>query len=261
MTSVAGVNSSSSSQLLQMLQELALKRAETSSSTTSAQSTQCAACGQATFDSRFEDALVAAGLDESQVDEVKSAIKEAVSSALSAADENTDPRAAVAQAVDETLQKYGVDTDKLKEELKPEMGSRPPGGPGGPGGGGDFDAKITEALTAAGVDSSKLDEIKKAMDEAIAAAQQNSDGKGDPEAVKSAVHEVLDAYGIDKDAFDQTMEAGMGARPAGPPPGSAGETSNSSQSLSLLDYLDTSEESTDSYEWLAGLLQILDEQA
>ncbi|NLX13974.1 MAG: hypothetical protein GXY44_10030 [Phycisphaerales bacterium] len=255
MTSVAGVSSSSSSQLLQMLQKLTLKRAETSSSTTSAQSTQCGACGQATFDSRFEGALVAAGLDESQVDEVKSAIKEAVSSALSATDQNTDPRAAVAQAVDETLQKYGVDTDKLKEELKPEMGSRPPGG------GGDFDAKITEALTAAGVGSSKLDEIKNAIDEAIAEAQQKSDGKGDPEAVKSAVHEVLDAYGIDKDAFDQTMEAGMGSRPAGPPPESGGETSNSSLSLSLLDYLDTSEESTDSYEWLAGLLQILDEQA
>ncbi len=258
MTSVAGVSSSSSSQLLQMLQELTLNRTETTSSTTSAQSASCGTCGQATFDSQFEDALVAAGLDEAQLDEVKSAIKEAISTALSGAEESTDPRAAVAQAVEETLAQYGVDTDKLKEQLKPEMGSRPPGGPGGPG---HFDSKITDALTAAGVDSSKLDEIKSAINEAITSVQQNSDGKGDPEAVKSAVHEVLDSYGVDKDAFDQSMEADMKSRPSGPPPGSAGETTSQSQSISLLDYLDSSSESADSYAWLTGLLRILDEEA
>jgi hypothetical protein len=260
MTSIAGVSGSSSSDLIQMLQELARKRAEAADTTTTTQSSQTDTSGRATFDQGFEDALVSAGLDSSKMDEVKNAIKSAVSTALSSADGTTDPREAVGQAIDETLQKYGVDTDKLKEKMQSMRPQGPPpgGGPGGPNGGDD---KMTDALTAAGVDSSKLDEIKSAIDQAVSSVSKDSSGTDNHEAVKSAVHDVLDKYGVDKAAFDKEMESDMGGSSSQAQGTGDTSTSGLSQNQSLLSYLDTSSSSTDSFQWYTGLLQFVDEQA
>jgi hypothetical protein len=267
MTSIAGVGSSSSSDLLTMLQQLARKRLEGTSGIASTSSQQPDQSRQAELESKFEDALVAAGLDSSKLDEVKSAIKSAVSSALSSADGTTDPRELVGKAIAQTLQGYGVDMDKLKDQMKPQLGSmRPPGPPpGGQGAGGmkGFDSKLTDALTAAGVDSSKLEEVKSEINSAISSLIEDSDGNGDPEAIKEAVHKTLDKYGVDKDAFDKEMESGMGSAPPGPRPGGqgVGGAEGQSGSKTLIDYLGSSNGSSDSYQWLAGLFPILDEQA
>ena len=125
MTTIAGIGSSSSSELITMLQQLVSKRAEAAGTVTTTQSSQGDASRQAEFESKLEDALVSAGMDSSQMDEVMSAVRSAVSTALSESDGTTDPREAVGQAIDETLQEYGVDTAALKEQMKPEMGSRP----------------------------------------------------------------------------------------------------------------------------------------
>jgi division protein CdvB (Snf7/Vps24/ESCRT-III family) len=266
MTSIAGVSTSSSSTLIQMLQEAIRKRTEAASDVAATQSAQIASTGQAEFESQFKDALVAAGLDSSRLDELKSDVQSAVSAALSQSDGTADPRQTVGDAIKQVLQSYGVDTDKLKTQMKSAMGSRPAGPPPGgrgPGGKEGFDSKVTDALTAVGVDASKLDEVKSAIDSAIASMTQDSEeGADSRDAIKETVNKVLDQYGIDKDAFDQQMRAGMGEPPQGPPPGGQGAngTSDESQAGGLLSYLGNSNSSTDS-SWLAGLFQIIDEQA
>jgi hypothetical protein len=243
-----------------MLQKLSTARSQAAAKSTESQTGTSQA---SPFDEAFEKALSAAGLDESEVDQAMSEIKSAVSAALSESDGTTDPREAVSNAIDTTLQQYGVDTDKLKEELRASgKGARPSGPPPGPppgaGGQGGFDTKITDALTAAGVDSSKLDEIKSAIDEAVAAARENSDGTtGEPGDIKATVHSVLDQYDIDTDAFDKEMESGMQA----PSAAQTASTATSSQSTSLLDFLKSYDSSSSKYDWLSGLLQFVDEKA
>ena len=247
MTTVSGVGGSSSSELIQMLQELARQRAETAG-TTSTQSSETSTANRPMFDESFDDALVSSGLDSSKLSEVKDAIQSAVSDALKNSDSSTDPREAVSKAVDTTLQQYGVDTAALKEKMEsmrpagPPSGGGPggmggpggPGGMGGPGGGQDPSERISDALTAAGVDSSKIDEIESSIQDAISSAK-STDGTDDRETVKTAVHSVLDKYGVDTDAFDKQMESGMQAPP--PPDQSSSGTSSSggwSQDTNLL---------------------------
>lgn len=267
MTSITGVSSSTGLELIQMLQQLARKQAGDTTDAASVQSTQSAEARRAEFESKFEEALTAAGLDPSKLDEIRDEIKSAVSSALNESDGSNDPREVIRQAIDATLQKYGVNTDKLEEQMISEMGSRPAGPPpGGPGAGGPngFDSKLTDALTAAGTDSSLLEEIKNAIETAIASAKEDSDESDEPrDGIKAAVHDVLDQYGIDKDAFDQEMESGVGSVPPGPPSTGGGQANTDSQSQAgtLLQYLGSSTESSDLYSWLAGLFQLVDEQA
>jgi len=248
---------------MQMLQELARKQAEGMGNAGSPPEES----RRAELESGFEDALVAAGLDSSKLEEVKSAIQSAVSSALNTSDGTTDPREVVGQAIDRVLKEYGVDTDKLKEQMTSQRGSmRPPGSPpGGQGVGGmkGFDSKLADALTAAGLDSSKLDEVKNEINSAITSLIEASDGNNDPEAIKAAVHAVLDKYGVDKDAFDKEMKSGTGSAPPGPPPGGQdiGSANGRAQGKALIDYLGGSDASSNSYAWLAGLFPILDEQA
>lgn len=128
MTSIAGVGGSSSSELLQMLQELSRKRAEATS--TSTQSSQAESTGRATLDESFDNALVSAGLDESQLDEVKSRIKSAITEALSSTDASSDPRATVAAAVDATLAEFRTDPQspwnaELKRAERPASHAEP----------------------------------------------------------------------------------------------------------------------------------------
>jgi len=258
MASIAAVGNSSNSELIQMLQQLIRRQTEGTNNVASMPPPRPDESRRAEFESKFEEALIGAGLDPAKLDEVREEIKSAVSAALSESDGSTDPRQAVSQAVEATLQAYGVDTEKLKEQMESKMGSRPAGPPpGGPGAGGPngFDSKLTDALTAAGADSSLLEEIKNAIDAAIESAKEDSDERdGPPDGIKAAVHDVLDQYGIDKDAFDQEMESGMGSVPPGPPPTGGGQVNADSQSHAgtLLQYLGSSTESSDLYSWLAG---------
>jgi hypothetical protein len=270
MTTIAGVNSYSRLELIQRLQQLTRNQSTATGQVASTTSSPSGESRRAELESFFENALVAAGLDSSKVDEVKTAISSAVSSALSTSDGTTDPRQVVGQAVAQTLQEYGVDTDALKEQMKSQMGSmRPPGPPPGAQGNGDkagFDSKLTDALTAAGVDSSELDQINEEITSTIASLTGDSNEKQDPESVKSAVHTILDKYGIDTDAFDKEMESGKGSMPPpGPPPGGqdvgGATTGTSSRSGSRTTWQNSSSGSSDSYQWLAGLFQIIDTQA
>ncbi len=258
MSGIAGISSLSTSDIIAKLQELSRKRTE--SSGTTSESSQGEASGKAQFDAALDDALSEAGLSSSQIADVKDEIQAAISSAIGSADASSDPREAVAEAVDGVLNKYGVDTDALKEKLQSQAsGSRPPGPPPGGGGGGpgDFSSKISDALTASGVEASELEAIQNEIEEAVSAVKEDEEaGAGDPEAVKTAVHQVLDKYGIDQDAFDQEMQSGM-APPSEDSTGGSGSTSLSS----ILSSLTSSADSTDTYSWLTGLLQVIDEQA
>jgi len=202
---------------------------------------------------------LSAGLDASKLEEVQAEIKSAVSEAVSGSDGSTDPREAARQAIDSTLEKYGVDTAQLKESMDAMRPQGPPGGgpggPGGPGSAGGPGGGIAEALDALGVDSSKTDEIQSAIESAIESAR-STDGSDDREAVKSAVHEVLDGYGIDSAAFDAQMEAGR----AGPGEG-RGMGGGLAQGASLLSFLNESGSSASSSNWLLGLMQLVDVQA
>lgn len=260
MSGILGVNGSSNSQLLEQLQLLSRQRTETKSGT-STETSQTGEARQVQFESMLEDALSQAGLDESEIDEIRSEVHEALSSALSQSDTTTDPRKAASDAIDSILQEHGIDTEALKQDMKSQAGSMrppgpPPGGPGGPGGGqGDFGSKVSEALTSAGVDSSRIEEIQSAIDTAVDSAQQSGDN-GSETDIKAVVHNVLDEYGVDQDAFDAAMEADRGSakdRAASIPIGSF-----SSSAPSILGDPQTS---TDSYSWLAGLVQFVDEQA
>lgn len=256
MAGIAGVSSSSSSELIAMLQQLAPKRAESSTTTSTSSQSKTAASGSC--DSRFETALINAGVDSSKMDELKSAIKSAVSSAISSADGTSDAREVVGKAIEQTLTDYGVDTAAVKEEMESQMGSMRPSGPQpggqGPGGAEGFQRKVAEALTASGASSDSLEEIQNAIEKAVASIEEDAEGGKDGEAVKSAVHEVLDQYGIDAEAFDAEMEAGMGGRPpqgagpGGPPPQGQGGSASSTSSA-------------DSLQWLSGLFQWIDEEA
>jgi len=255
---------------MQMLQKLARKQAE--AARTSTDTSQTSASSQVgAFQSQFESALIKAGLDSSQLDAVRSDIQSTMSSVIGQSDGTTDPREAVREAVDKMLQeKYGVDTDKLNEQMRSSMGSRPPGpppggagGPGGPGGGGspeDFGEKVTSALESLGLDSSQVEEISSEITSAVSSMMEDSHESGDPDAVKNTVHETLAKYGIDTDAFDEQMEAGM--KPSESSGDSSG-TTQSSQSLdtSLISYLSTLNSSSDSYSWLSDLFQLVDVQA
>ncbi len=254
----------------QMLQRLARKQTEGTTPATATQTgySQEFESRRAEFESTLVNALTAAGLDPTKLDALQSDIRSAVSTALSQADDTTDARRIAGQAINNVLQEYGVDVDKLKQQMRSVMGSMrpqglPPGGPGGKGR-GDFGGKVTEALTAAGVDASQLETVKSAIDEAVAAVQKSSDGaQGSPDAIKSAVHDVLAKYGIDSTAFDAKMEPPKGSRPGGPPPGgeNADGTSSQTRSALLFSYLDGTGGSSDSYQWLAGLFSFLDEVA
>lgn len=277
MSSVLGVGSSSSTDLAQMLQALARKQAAATSDTTSTESTQSGTSRRAEFESMFEEALVAAGLDSSKIDDLKADIKAAVASVLSNSDGTSDPREAVGQAIEQTLEEYGVDTDKLKEGMDSQMASmQPPPGPppggmsdmGGTGGGQeDFSTKISSALEAAGVDSTQTDEIQSAIEAAVAAVKEDgeegTDGGGD---IKAAVQEVLTKYGVDADAFNTEMESGMSsAPPPGPPSGGQGqsvsETSGQAQGGWIFGAIGGAGSTSQSSAWLAGLFQMIDEQA
>lgn len=260
MTGVTSVGGASNSELIQMLQELARKRAEQAEASRSSQLGQSGGADRASFEDCFEQALLSAGLDASKLEEVQAEIKSAVSEAVSGSDGSTDPREAARQAIDSTLEKYGVDTAQLRESMDAMRPQGPPpgggpGGPGGPGGAGGPGGGIAEALDALGVDSSKTDEIHSAIESAIESAR-STDGSDDREAVKSAVHEVLDGYGIDSAAFDAQMEAGRAA----PGQGSA-MMGGLAQGASLLSFLNESGLSASSSNWLLGLMQLVDVQA
>jgi len=66
--------------------------------------------------------------------------------------------------------------------------------------------------------SSQIDEITRAVEEAVRAAEENAEGGADDrDSVKAAVQEVLAQYGVDAEAFNREMEADMPSVP--PPPG------------------------------------------
>ncbi len=262
MTSIAGVTSSSSSELLQILQQLARKQAESTEDVTLTQPPQPDESRQAEFESRFEEALIEAGLDPARLDEVRNEIRAAISTALSESNGAADPRELVRQAVEATLQNYGVDTDKLREQMKPEMGSKPPGPPpGGPGAAGPngFDGKLGDALTAAGLDSSKLDEVTSEIQSAILSTLSNSDDTVD---LREIVNEILQKYGLDIDAFDEEMKSGMESSTAfDQEVQGIGGTTGQFQGGTLIEYLGNTDGPTDWSLLLAGFLPMVNEQA
>jgi hypothetical protein len=134
MTSIAGVSSATTSELLQALQKLARSPTQNQTEGTAQAGTPAAPpddqAARAAFESDMKEALVAAGLDESQADAALADVQSAISSALSEADGSSDPREVVQQAVDGMLQeKYGVDTDKLHQQMEAQRGAQAPPGP------------------------------------------------------------------------------------------------------------------------------------
>jgi len=99
----------------------------------------------------IEESAETAGLTAEQVDELKSSLKEAISTAMESVDRSEGPKAAheaIDSAILSTLQGYGIDTTDIEsrmEEAKsrmqshgPPQGAPPSGGPpsGGPPAGG-----------------------------------------------------------------------------------------------------------------------------
>lgn len=83
---------------------------------------------------------------------------------------------------------------------------------------------FADALTSAGVDDSQLGDLLSQIQSAIASAQSASGGSADSSQsgsvdIREVVHGVLEANGVDVDAFDEAMEAN--GPPPGPPPNGA----------------------------------------
>jgi hypothetical protein len=99
----------------------------------------------------------------------------------------------------------------------------------------DFQAQRTaefgSALQAAGVDSSKIDDIQKQIQDAVQGARQNgAAGTDNRAATKAAVEDVLKNNGVDVAKFEQSLKASHakhGGRAGGPPPGDAGASKSS----------------------------------
>jgi hypothetical protein len=84
---------------------------------------------QADFIAKIVDAAKASGADATSLSGLKDEIKSAIDGATQNADNSTDPRQAVQQAVDGVLKKHGVDLETFKSELQATMGPRPGGKP------------------------------------------------------------------------------------------------------------------------------------
>lgn len=74
--------------------------------------------GHADFESKFQEAALAAGLDTEAADKFQDAIKAAIDEVLSNADATIDPMASVQDAVDGVLEEYGVDLATFRSHLQ-----------------------------------------------------------------------------------------------------------------------------------------------
>lgn len=126
------------------------------------------------------------------------------------------------------------------------QGTRPSGPPPGPPpDGSKMQDKMSDALEAQGITGDSLSSLREQLDAAVQEARDSGDG--DPEAVKSAVHSVLEDAGVDLDEFDAAMA----------PPDGAGrsESSDSTQSADLASKLQAA--GIDLSEFKAGLLSMM----
>lgn len=85
------------------------------------------------------------------------------------------------------------------------------------------EAQIQSAAESLGIDPSEFTALRGELESAVQGALEDFDGSGDPrEAISSAVNSVLDANGIDADAFKAQMEDLKSAAGFQPPQGGFG---------------------------------------
>ena len=126
----------------------------------------------------------------------------------------------------------------------PEPGQTPPG----------FDETLQSTAEAAGLDATQIAELRSEIESAIEQAISESD---DPGSFREAVAEVLEANGIDAEAFHtQLRETFGGPPPGGPPPSASGEAGGS-DIQSLLEALDTGDEDSEDASSVTSLLSLL----
>jgi hypothetical protein len=91
----------------------------------------------------------------------------------------------------------------------------------------DFETKLLNAAVAAGLSTDEVDSVQSEIEDAIAAAKQNSGSSTDQGAtVRSAIDGVLQKHGVNLEKFRTEMQSSMGGPggaggppPGGPPPG------------------------------------------
>jgi hypothetical protein len=209
MSSIDSISGSSSG--LSLLQQLLARQRGETTGTSAVSGTSTGDSRRAEFETKFNEAAVAAGLDSSAVEGLQDEIKSAISAALKTSDSTTDRQQVIEEAIDGVLEKHGVDLEKFQSEMQSTMGtagSPPPGGPP-PGGarGAEFESKFNDAAIAAGLDADKADELQEKIKTTIEETLQNSDGSTDPrQAVQSAIDSLLEQYGVDLNEFKSQMQ-------------------------------------------------------
>jgi len=167
------------------------------------------------FETKFKEAALSAGLDPAAADGLQDEIREAIAAATQQSDSTADRRQVVQNAIDGVLQKHGVDLEKFHSQMKPQMagpGGSPPGQqPPSESGRADFEAKLTEAAVASGLDPEAADELQEEIKSAIDGVLAFTDGATDPrQTIQDMIDSLLEKYGVDLDEFKSQLQSLMG---------------------------------------------------